>query len=70
MNNNELKELGILIGQVESLIEDLKHLRKVTEGEIRDLEARVANLEKKQYTIVILATIAWTGLLVFIKKIL
>lgn len=75
MNKNESLLIGELIGKVDSLIYDIKRLRETTEGEdkkigteVHDLEVRVSSLEKKQFAIVLIATVVWTGALAFLRK--
>lgn len=66
--NNMERSIGRLEGKVDSLIVDVKRLGEVSEGKIDKLEGRVVKLEKRQYTIVIIASIAWTGLLTLFRK--
>ncbi len=68
MNKNEARSIGRLEGKVDSLIVDIKGLRRASEGKIDKLEGRVAKLEKKQFTIVIMASLFFSTLLAFIRK--
>lgn len=68
MTNNVERAIGRLEGKVDSLIEDIKILRKITIHDIAELEDRVAKLEKKQYTIITIATVLWTGAIVLARK--
>ncbi len=67
-NNGIERAIGRLEGKMDSLIVDLKLLREGSKGAEKDLGGRVVKLEKRQFTIVILATLFWSGMLAFAKK--
>ncbi len=71
MNDENLnRSIGRLEGKVDSLIVDIKSIRDTLDGRIKDLDTRVAKLEKKQFAIVVVATIIWGATLIFLRKIL
>lgn len=70
MKKEEARILGQIEGKIDSLIIDLKRLRESSEHEIKDLEVKVHNLEKKQYTIVVIASAIFTTVIALIKKFL
>ena len=75
MNRKDIKDLGIVIGKIESLIVDIKGLRKASEHrdeklgtEVALINDRVSKLEKKQFTIIVITTAIFSTALAFIKK--
>lgn len=71
MSNNEIqRSLGRIEGKVESLIVDLKALREGSGGRLDGLGVRVGKLEKRQYTVIVVASLIFTGIMTFFKKFL
>ncbi len=69
MSNKDIeRSLGRVEGKVDSLIEDIKSLREAQGGRLGNLDKRVAGLEKRQYTILTIASGLFIGSLAFIKK--
>lgn len=68
MRKEESRILGRMEGKVDSLIIDLRAIRKDSGRKIDNLGVRVANLEKKQFTIVIIASAIFTGMLAYVKR--
>lgn len=69
MANNEIqRSLGRIEGSVNSLIVDLKALRKDSSYQFKDLDKRVVKVEKKQYTFIVVASLIFTGIISFFRK--
>ena len=68
IQNNVERSLGRLEGKVDSLISDIKVIRRGAEHKLKELDTRVHKLEKKQYTIVIIASLTFTILISYLKK--
>lgn len=71
-DDKELYEkLGALIQGDKDIKDELKFIHKTIvddRKDFKDLETRVRNVEKRQYTIVILATAVWAGIVLLVKK--
>ena len=68
MSRELIRAVGRLEGKMDSIIADISGLRKVAEGKVSELGTRVAKIEKKQYTVIVLASLVFTTSLAFVKK--
>lgn len=68
MTNDFKRDFGRMEGKIDSLIIDLKLLREATDGRIGKLEEKVNSLEKRQFAILAVASVASTALGLFIRK--
>jgi hypothetical protein len=66
--NNIERSLGRIEGKVESLIVDMKDLKKASHGKIDTLGSRVATIEKKQYSVLAFAGVAFTASMIYLRK--
>ena len=70
MTREEVRVLGQIEGKIDSLIVDVKTVRKVSDSKIGDLSSRVSSLEKKQYSILVISSLLFTIGLSLIRKFL
>ena len=68
MSRELIRAVGRLEGKMDSIIVDISSLREATEGKVDEIGTRVAKIEKKQYTVIVLASIIFTTSLAFVKK--
>jgi|GEM_PF-6415167 len=68
MSRELIRAVGNLEGKMDSIIHDIRGLREATEGKVNDLGTRVAKIEKKQYTVIVIASLVFTTSLAFVKK--
>ena len=65
------KMLGELIAGQKDIKDELKFMHKERSGDrkdLKDIDKRLQNVEKRQYTIVVIATAIWTMIVYSIKK--
>lgn len=74
-NEDIMRAIGNLEGKIDSIIKDIPELRHICETNRSYLEDRASSLgsrlntvEKKQYTIIAIATIVFTIMMGYIKK--
>lgn len=69
MTQNDIqRSLGRLEGKVDSLINDVKVIRKGAEHKIDELDTRVHKLEKRQFAVIVIASGLFTASLAFFKR--
>ena len=62
------RSLGRIEGQIDSLISDVKSIRQTAGAKTETLYKRVATLEKKQFSIIAMASVSFAVVLAYIKK--
>lgn len=76
-NKNDIeRSIGRLEGKVDSLICDIQLIRTATlsnlkelRGDLEVLEEKFESVDKRQFTIITICSIVFTGILAFINKI-
>lgn len=65
------KMLGALVQSNEDIKDELKFIHaslNKKDGDVKDLDKRLQNVEKRQYTIVIVATAVWGVIVMMVRK--
>lgn len=67
-NKDIYMQIGNLEGKVDSLINDVKAIRKTSDKKIGHLSEKINNLEKKQYTLITIASGLFAILIAGVKR--